>query len=90
MRLHNFCIDKKLAVGIQAKHGLAEVQPGRWAHPPVEDRHGRPIDNLRTKRSRVPDDVAVPPGDRFGRRKELIQAIDEAGLKRPKLRNERS
>jgi hypothetical protein len=43
------CTAKKLVVGTEAKHRLAEILLG-WGNPPVENRHDRPIFYKRTKR----------------------------------------
>lgn len=67
---------------MREKNGLTEVQPDRWSIAPKLDRHGRPLRMLQTKRG--PPEVPAPDGDRYSRRDELIEAIFDAGLKRPR------
>lgn len=83
-RLHNFCIDKRIETNLREKCGLTETQPDRWAIGPKVDRDGRPLEMLRTKRGLPSSDALVQSGDRYARREELISAIYEKALKRPK------
>jgi hypothetical protein len=87
VRLHNFCIDKRIETHMREKNGLTELQPDRWSIAPKLDRDGRPLRMLQTKRGPPDSDAPAPPGDRYSRRQELIEAIFEAGLKRPKSSN---
>ena len=91
MRLHNFCIDERLATGREA--GLpdvtgrtSEVQPARWKRTPKFDKDGRPVTMLDTCRW---DDVDAPSraqaaqrGHKAARRDELALAISKAGFVR--------
>ncbi len=86
VRLHNFCIDKSIVTKLREKNGLTEYQPDRWSLAPKVDRHGRPLEFLRTKRGPPGPDEPVPSGDRYSRRGELIDAVYDAALKRPKLK----
>ena len=40
IRLHNFCIDERIAEETVFRHGLGHVQPGRWELAPLFDKHG--------------------------------------------------
>ena len=81
MRLHNFCIDERIAEETVSQHGLSQIQPGRWAATPRFDREGRPLDHL--------DIVCGPPqrhrgsGPQYVTRDRLMSAIRDAGLERP-------
>ncbi len=84
MRLHNFCIDKRIETNFRVNGGLSEFQPNRWGVAPKEDKDGRPLERLKTKRGLPLEDAPAPPGDRYSRRDELIELVNDAALKRPK------
>jgi hypothetical protein len=79
MRLHNFCIDKKIDCDLKEKFGLTEIQPNRWARTPKFDKDGRPVGYLDTSpRGNTPHG---PSGSDV--RDALIAAIQQKGLHRP-------
>tara|TARA_B110000046_G_scaffold159651_1_gene172307 strand:+ start:315 stop:1571 length:1257 start_codon:yes stop_codon:yes gene_type:complete len=97
MRLHNFCIDERLAdeareAGLPNVDGrTSEIQPGRHKRVPKFDKDGAPVHMLDTCRW---DDDGAPPrtaaaqqGDRAARRDELAQAVRDSGFVR-QLRDE--
>ena len=91
VRLHNFCIDKRIDTKLRESRGLTEYQPDRWARAPETDKDGRPLKMLKTKKGPPPLDAAAPAGDRFKRRNTLIASLRNEGLTRPakRMRQER-
>lgn len=88
MRLHNFCIDARLAEDElpDVLHNYPEFQPGRCAVPPKFDKDMRPIEALDTC---IYTDVGAPTrkertqvGSKTARRDELNAAIKAGGFKR--------
>ena len=88
MRLHNWCIDKRIQVpAFQVDGGLSEIQPNRWERTPKFDKDGAPVAYLETEARKLESAAAVARSVDFPRgskRKELIAAIRDAGLVRPK------
>ena len=85
MRLHNYCIDKRIEDETQELHGLHNVNPGRWTLAPIYDPEGRPVqylDILRGPRQRVHADDAT---EKTSTRRKLVQLISNAGITRPQL-----
>ena len=83
MRLHNFCIDKRIETELTEKHGMTEVNPDRWAHGPKFDREGRPVEYLDIERT--PTSSSALRQSNLSVRDELVRAIKDAGLRRPAL-----
>lgn len=80
IRLHNFCIDKRIEEEVVVRNGTAEIQPGCWGTvPPILDRDGNPVKELSAaERLREhPDDAALT------KRQKLVNAISREGLQRP-------
>ena len=94
MRLHNFCIDHRLAEQHLPIYGsMTEIQPeeyldygalqARLRQTPKFDRDGCPVDHLDTRVGNEPRyDYRRAP--KCARRDELITLVNEAGLVRPK------
>jgi hypothetical protein len=87
MRLHNFCIDKKLlTLDITEHQELSEIQPNRWAITPKFDKEGALVDYMSTAHRQAisrHDETSSISIDKASTRKRLIDAVNEAGLKRP-------
>lgn len=83
MRLHNFCIDKRIADETFVHNGMGEIQPGRWDQAPNIDRDGRPVHMLDTCGNTRPRNMQQEA--RYQRRAQLVEAIRQAGLVRPAL-----
>ena len=83
MRLHNFCIDERIAEETYHENGLSEIQPYRWVVSPKFDRDGAPVEHLDIERG--PRAALVPVGQdaRVVTRDRLMAAIQDAGLERP-------
>ena len=88
MKLHNFCIDRRIHESLLRQKGdYTEVQPRRWVRTPLFDREGRPVeflDILRTKPR--PPAHATALALRYAKRDALVQAVADSGLKRPALK----
>ena len=89
MRLHNFCIDKRLVAEgdmPDVQQPIAEVQPNRFSVPPKFDKDGRPVEHLDV--SRNSDNLEGMPtraqraGCKSGRRDQLAAAVHESGYRR--------
>ena len=78
MRLHNFCIDRRIGIELNQVAGCSEVQPRLWMPTPRFDSDGRPLDFLDTA-----DHSAQPLTTRGGRTAELKSALADVCLKRP-------
>lgn len=87
LRLHNFCIDKRIADETRDVNGISEITPDRWALTPKFDKSGRPVEYLRTLGSQTRAEPGAPVGssERSRRRDELAAGIKEAGLGRPPI-----
>ena len=90
MRLHNWSIDH----AVQDEFALLDdgvpeygcSQPDRWAKRPVFDKYGRPVQELDTVQEPAADAPLLHRGLPHARRRDmLMQAVKEAGLKRPAL-----
>ena len=87
MRLHNFCIDARVAEETVFRGGLGMVQPGRWEISPEFDDDDRPVHHLDIEQDQVPR-----PRDRRRlqqrnhRLLELVKVVKESGIVRPPLR----
>ena len=86
MRLHNFCIDRRIETQIAMESGLAKVQPGRWVLSPIFDRNGRPVEYMEhvvrgpPQRHRATEETA-----RTATRDRLAKDIYDLGITRPAL-----
>jgi hypothetical protein len=78
MRLHNYCIDRRIGIELREVAGASEIQPRVWAPTPNFGKNGEPVDFLDTM-----DHGAATDMDRSTRRDELKRSIENAGLKRP-------
>ena len=78
MKLHNYCIDKRIELELAECAGETEIQPNRWEPTPNFDRDGRPLDYLNWC-----DTIPRDRGNNEAQRQRLIQAIAERGLRRP-------
>ena len=78
MRLHNYCIDRRIGIELREVAGASEIQPRVWAPTPNFGKNGEPVDFLDTI-----DHGAATGMDRSTRRDELKRKIENAGLKRP-------
>lgn len=81
IRLHNFCLDRKLEVELQEHEGETLVQPDQWRETPVFDSDGRPVDYLKnhfSKRGKAATGVSTT-----AQRESLQTRISELGLLRP-------
>ena len=92
MRLHNFCIDERLAheareAGLPDIDGkTSEIQPGRYKRVPKFDKDGKPVYMLDTCRwdddGAPPRNAAAQQGEKAARRNELAQAVRDSGFVR--------
>ena len=82
MRLHNFCIDVRIADETVNVHGISQIQPSRWEMTPEFDSEGRPLEHLDIERGprQRPITTSTP---KTVARDRLIAAIRDAGLVRP-------
>ena len=81
MRLHNFCIDRRLQeVALPQYGGLTEIQPGRLHTTPLFDAMGRPVHFLDIERGPRTDYRRMPKSTR---RDELVALVAGSGLHRP-------
>ena len=78
MRLHNYCIDRRIGIELREVAGASEIQPCVWAPTPNFGKNGEPVDFLDTI-----DHGAATGMDRSTRRDELKRSIENAGLKHP-------
>ena len=90
MRLHNICIDSRIAEETMLVNGLGQTQPGRWEPVPKFDKEGRPVEYLDTCNGPMQNRLAtrqVPnnTSDCFRRRNELVASITAAAIIRPEL-----
>jgi len=89
MRLHNYCVDSRVALDGLAVCGGSEAcaVPGdgvvndRWECTPVFDRDGRPVKSLTDLTALAP--AAAAAGEASNRRAELAVAVAEVGFVRP-------
>ena len=85
IRLHNFCLDRKLEVELQeddvGHEGETLVQPNQWRETPVFDCDGRPVDYLKNHFSKRGG--AAVGVSRTTQRESLQTRISELGLSRP-------
>ena len=77
MRLHNYCIDRRIGVELNQRAGCSEIQPRVWMPTPKFDDDGRPIDFLNT------GDHSAIPINKTAMRTALQDALRDAGVKRP-------
>ena len=86
MRLHNFCIDERVAEETVIKHGVGQVQPGRWEPAPLFDRHGRPVHHLDIEQEdAVRARVRRRAAHKNVRLMQLARLVQASGIKRPAL-----
>ena len=66
MRLHNYCIDERLADADlpDISTGLVEVQPRRYKRPPRFDKDGRPVDLLDVRACDAAEGLPARPSRR--------------------------
>lgn len=88
MRLHSYCINKKIILQLEEVGDHTEYQPDRWALTPMFDKHNNPVaymqPSLTPLTTDITDDSALASSsDRDLTRKRLIEAIDDASLIRP-------
>ena len=96
MRLHNFCIDKRIdeeALSVSIVDDCGEVQPDRWLKSPKFDKEGRPLEmleganNFRLGSAMM---ALAPAEDRRNLNQDrLMKAIKDAGIVRPALSADR-
>ena len=79
MRLHNYCIDRRVGIELRQVAGASEIQPRVWAPTPRFGTNGEPLDFLDTSNHSPAAYVS-----KCARRDELKQGLEDAGLKRPK------
>jgi hypothetical protein len=78
MRLHNYCIDRKIGIEMRQVAGASEIQPRVWAPTPHFGDHGEPVELLDTA-----DHSAAAFVGNCARRNQLKRGLEEAGLRRP-------
>ena len=44
MKLHNFCIGRRIEIDFKSNSGWTEIAPGCWDRTPLFDRDGRPFE----------------------------------------------
>ena len=79
MRLHNYCIDRRISTELREVSGASEIQPRVWAPTPAFGENGEPLEFLDTS-----DHAPAAFVSRCARRDELKRGIEEVGLKRPR------
>ena len=83
MRLHNFCIDRRIEFNLKRDGRYTLVNPGRWSKTPKFDKKGRPVAYLNWNRSLR--------GAAGGTHTEgLTKRMEDKGLVRPRRRNKRN
>ena len=89
MRLHNLCIDLRIADDTHDEQGITRVNcdergGGRWAATPAFDRDGAPLAHLDIEVGpRLRHPTAAGESARLVTRDRLMRAIKDAGLERP-------
>lgn len=78
MRLHNYCIDRRITLELREVNGCTEIQPRVWLPTPLFDDDGRPLDFLDTC-----DHSAKEPVAKNSTRNKLKAGLESNGLKRP-------
>lgn len=78
MRLHNYCIDERIALELRQRSGASEIQPRVWMPTPLFDQEGRPVKFLETF-----DSTAAAAVSNCAVRDGLKRGLDEAALVRP-------
>ena len=78
MRLHNYCIDRRIGIELRHVAGASEIQPRVWAPTPNFGPQGEPLDFSDTSLHAPASFVS-----RCARRDELKRGIEDAGLVRP-------
>jgi len=78
MRMHNYCIDRRISIDLRQVAGASEIQPRVWAPTPNFGKNGEPLDFLDTTNPPAPS-VSV-----CSRRNDLKQGLAAAALKRPR------
>lgn len=78
MRLHNFCIDRRITLELKQVNGATEVQPRVWLPTPTSDENGAPLDFLDTF-----DHSASPHVPQCETRDRLREHLLQQGLRRP-------
>ena len=78
MRLHNYCIDRRIGIELRHVAGASEIQPRVWAPTPNFGPQGEPIDFLDTSEHAPASFVST-----CARRDELKRGLEDAGLVRP-------
>jgi len=48
MRMHNYCIDRRISIDLRQVAGAPEIQPRVWAPTPKFGKNGEPLDFLDT------------------------------------------
>ena len=78
MRLHNYCIDRRIAIELEQVAGASLIQPRVWMPTPKFDSEGRPVDFLDTF------DHAAAPFGANSTREALKKCLSDNLLKRPR------
>ena len=78
MRMHNYCIDERIALELRQRSGASEIQPRVWMPTPLFDQEGRPVKFLETF-----DSTAAAAVSNCAVRDGLKRGLDEAALVRP-------
>ena len=78
MRLHNYCIDRRIAIELEQVAGASLIQPRVWMPTPEFDSEGRPVDFLDTF------DHAAAPFGANSTREALKKCLSGNLLKRPR------
>jgi len=83
IRLHNFCIDHRIAEETRDENGISEVQPNRYARTPKFDKEGRPVRYLQILRG--PAQRHPRAGLPTATRDRLLAAVLECEIFPPRL-----
>ena len=89
MKLHNFCITKRIEHEQREEGGMWEVQPGVWRKPPRFNKHGAPIDFLTGDTPLLSGSkgrtAPKPTPTASARKQMLMQSLQYHGLLRPRV-----
>lgn len=87
IRLHNFCIQERIAEETRVDNEISQVQPNRWAMTPKFNKQGKPVRYmkiLRGERQRHPTRPSAAP--HMQTRDWLAEKVRECGIVRPRLK----
>jgi hypothetical protein len=79
IRLHNYCINRRIGIELRERNGQSEIQPHVWMPTPNFDSNGAPVDFLDTA-----DHSAAPSTGKNSTRDRLKADLRSCGLKRPR------